>query len=241
MPDAGRATCGQKCDLSYSADIDGCRFQYGNDPADADALADCIQEAKDDHQSCLGDCANPAISPPSWWRLAGSTLIVRCFGPSRNRSSVDGLLTVSGAILPASAMGEHEQWKICPLGLVDCRGCRWAQPRAHLFHGWYDKPVPTARSQRGPSVGAGAGTRRSGHCSSVRVRRPAGNGGANFGHNGEKPRVGQRLINRPERKRGGPRTRNAPVHTREGAAPPLRCRPVGLMVAYGRHSDPVAG
>ena len=46
MPDAGRATCGQKCDLSYSADIDDCRFQYGNDPADADALADCIQEAK---------------------------------------------------------------------------------------------------------------------------------------------------------------------------------------------------
>jgi hypothetical protein len=116
MPDAGRATCGQKCDLSYSADIDGCRFQYGNDPADADALADCIQEAKDDHQSCLSDCANPAISPPSRWRLAGSTLVVRCFGPSRNRSSVDGLLTVSGAILPASAMGEHEQWKICPLG-----------------------------------------------------------------------------------------------------------------------------
>jgi hypothetical protein len=65
MPDAGRATCGQKCDLSYSADIDDCRFQYGNDPADADALADCIQEAKDDYQNCLGDCANRAISPPS--------------------------------------------------------------------------------------------------------------------------------------------------------------------------------
>src|SRR5580700_10677424 len=99
MPDAGRATCGQKCDLSYLADIDGCRFQYSNDPADADALADCIQEAKDDHQNCLGDCANPAISPPSRWRLAGNTLIVRCRGPAQP-SSVDGLLTVSGAILP---------------------------------------------------------------------------------------------------------------------------------------------
>ena len=87
MPDAGRATCGQKCDLSYSADIDDCRFQYGNDPADADALADCIQEAKDDHQNCLGDCANPAIAPPSRWRLAGNTLIVRCRGPARNRAS----------------------------------------------------------------------------------------------------------------------------------------------------------
>jgi hypothetical protein len=116
MPDAGRATCGQKCDLSYSADIDDCRFQYGNDPADADALADCIQEAKDDHQNCFGDCANRAISPPSRWRLAGSTLIVRCRGPAQP-SSVDGLLTVSGAILPASATGEHEQWKTCPLGL----------------------------------------------------------------------------------------------------------------------------
>ena len=116
MPDAGRATCGQKCDLSYLADIDGCRFQYSNDPADADALADCIQEAKDDHQNCLGDCANRAISPPSRWRLAGSTLIVRCRGQAQP-SSVDGLLTVSGAILPASATGEHEQWKTCPLGL----------------------------------------------------------------------------------------------------------------------------
>jgi len=66
------------------------------------------------------------------------------------------------------------------LGRVDHhRGCRWAQSRARLSHGWCDQPVPVAALEGG--IGAGAGTRRSGHCGSVRVRRPAGNGGANFG------------------------------------------------------------
>ena len=83
---AGRGPCDMRSEMRPH-DIDDCRFQYGNDPADADALADCIQEAKDDHQNCLGDCANRAISPPSRWRLAGSTLIVRCRGPARNRAS----------------------------------------------------------------------------------------------------------------------------------------------------------
>jgi hypothetical protein len=77
--------------------------------------------------------------------------------------------------------GDMRNGQSASLGFVDNRGCRWAQPRARLFHGRCDQPFPTARSQRGPSVGAGAGTRRSGHCSSVRVRRPVGNGGANFG------------------------------------------------------------
>jgi hypothetical protein len=31
--------------VSYSSDIDGCRLQFADDPADADALTDCIQEA----------------------------------------------------------------------------------------------------------------------------------------------------------------------------------------------------
>jgi hypothetical protein len=76
MPDAGRATCGRKCDVSYSSDIDGCRLQFGDDPADADALTDCIQEATDDYRSCLDDCAGARISLPGWWRLVGSTRTV---------------------------------------------------------------------------------------------------------------------------------------------------------------------
>ena len=170
MPDAGRATCGQKCDLSYSADIDDCRFQYGNDPADADALADCIQEAKDDHQNCLGDCANRAISPPSRWRLAGSTLIGRCRGPAQP-SSVDGLLTVSGAILPASATGEHEQWKTCPLGLCGLSRLPLGSAQGSPFSWSVRSAGPCDRPRR--RRWAGTGARRSGHCSSARVRRPA--------------------------------------------------------------------
>jgi hypothetical protein len=73
MPDAGRATCGRKCDASYSSDVDDCRYQYGDDPADADDLTNCVQQARDDHRSCLDDCASAAISLRRRWRLAGST------------------------------------------------------------------------------------------------------------------------------------------------------------------------
>ena len=45
-PDATHAKCGEQCDTGYSADIDDCRFRYGSDPADADDLADCIQESE---------------------------------------------------------------------------------------------------------------------------------------------------------------------------------------------------
>jgi hypothetical protein len=57
------------------------------------------------------------------------------------------------------------------LGRVDHhRGCRWAQSRARLSHGWCDQPVPVDALEGG--VGAGAGARRSGHCRSARVTRP---------------------------------------------------------------------
>ena len=81
MPDMGPATCGRKCDVSYSSDVDNCRLQYDNDQADAEALADCIREAQDEYRNCLGDCANPSFSPPSRWRLAGNTLILPCRAP----------------------------------------------------------------------------------------------------------------------------------------------------------------
>ena len=174
MPDAGRATCGQKCDLSYSADIDGCRFQYGNDPADADALADCIQEAKDDHQNCLGDCANRAISPPSGggWRGAPSSCGA---AGQRNRARLTGCRLFPALSSPPVQRGNMSNGKPARLGFVDYRGCRWAQPRARLSHGRCDQPVPVAALEG--DVGAGTGARRSGHCSSTRVRRPAASPG----------------------------------------------------------------
>ena len=33
------ATCGEDCDAQYSSNIDDCRSQFGDDPADADDLA----------------------------------------------------------------------------------------------------------------------------------------------------------------------------------------------------------
>jgi hypothetical protein len=53
--------CNQQCDAGYSADVDDCRIQF-NTPADADALTDCIQRARDDYRNCLDDCASAAIS-----------------------------------------------------------------------------------------------------------------------------------------------------------------------------------
>jgi len=64
-PSKGRATCGEECDGQYSSAIDDCRLQYGDDPADADDLTNCIQDVRDDYRSCLDDCA-AMISPPRW-------------------------------------------------------------------------------------------------------------------------------------------------------------------------------
>ena len=74
------ATCGEECDTAYSSDIDDCRSQFGDDPADADELAACIREARDDYRSCLDDCASAAISLPSPRKAAKRTLPV--WGPS---------------------------------------------------------------------------------------------------------------------------------------------------------------
>jgi hypothetical protein len=50
--------------------------RYGDDPADADDLANCVLEAREDYRSCLDDCANAAISLPRQWGSAGGTLAV---------------------------------------------------------------------------------------------------------------------------------------------------------------------
>jgi hypothetical protein len=51
------ATCGEECDSEYASAIDSCKLLYGDDPADAADLANCISEARDDYRSCLDNCA----------------------------------------------------------------------------------------------------------------------------------------------------------------------------------------
>jgi hypothetical protein len=88
VPGTAHATCGAECDSQYSSAIDDCRSQYGDDPADADDLTNCIQEARDDYRSCLDDCGSAAISLPHWHILVASapTIPVRslCRGPARH-------------------------------------------------------------------------------------------------------------------------------------------------------------
>jgi hypothetical protein len=69
-PGTVQAACGEECDSAYSSDIDDCRLKYGDDPADADDLANCIQEARDDYRSCLDDCASAMLA-----REAGAYVI----------------------------------------------------------------------------------------------------------------------------------------------------------------------
>jgi hypothetical protein len=76
VPGTANATCGEECDSQCSSDIDDCRSQYGDDPADADDLASCNLEARDDYRSCLDDCTSAAISPPRWRGLVTRALTI---------------------------------------------------------------------------------------------------------------------------------------------------------------------
>jgi hypothetical protein len=51
------AACGEACDTAYQSDVASCHTQF-SDPDDADDLANCIQEARDDYRSCVEDCAD---------------------------------------------------------------------------------------------------------------------------------------------------------------------------------------
>jgi hypothetical protein len=53
---AAHATCGEECDSSYASAVDDCHSQYGDDPADAEDLASCIRDARDDYNDCLDNC-----------------------------------------------------------------------------------------------------------------------------------------------------------------------------------------
>ena len=52
------AACGEECDTQYQSDVDSCHRRYGDDPADASDLAQCIQDAHDDYRDCVDTCAN---------------------------------------------------------------------------------------------------------------------------------------------------------------------------------------
>jgi hypothetical protein len=90
------ATCGEECDGQYSSAIDDCRSQYGDDPADADDLTNCVQQARDDYRSCLDDCASAAISPPRWGGLVAGTMtglgrsLYPASGATEHRNSAGG-------------------------------------------------------------------------------------------------------------------------------------------------------
>jgi hypothetical protein len=56
-PPVPLAACGEQCDAKYASNIDECHMQFGGDPADAEELTDCIQEARDAYRSCLDDCS----------------------------------------------------------------------------------------------------------------------------------------------------------------------------------------
>ena len=64
LPGTANATCGEECDAQYSSNVDDCHSNYGEDPADADDLTNCIQEARNNYRSCLDDCASAAITIP---------------------------------------------------------------------------------------------------------------------------------------------------------------------------------
>lgn len=66
-PSAAKATCGEECDQQYSSDVDDCHSNYGDDPADAEDLASCIQDARDDYGSCVDDCARPVVLSSFGW------------------------------------------------------------------------------------------------------------------------------------------------------------------------------
>ena len=86
-PGGPHVKCNQQCEAAYSADVDDCRFQF-NTPADADALTDCIQRARDDYRNCLDDCASAAVSLPGRRILVAAAPAMRvrslCSGSAHN-------------------------------------------------------------------------------------------------------------------------------------------------------------
>jgi len=86
-PGTVKATCGEECDEQYSSDVDDCHSNFGDDPADAEDLTSCIQDARDNYGSCVDDCANAMSVLPRWRSSVPSAIFVQvhslCLGSSR--------------------------------------------------------------------------------------------------------------------------------------------------------------
>lgn len=54
----GYAGCGGDCDDEYRAAIEDCQLQFGDEPSDADDLAMCIQDAREQYRACAEGCAD---------------------------------------------------------------------------------------------------------------------------------------------------------------------------------------
>ena len=49
------AGCKSDCHDEYQSEVESCHQRY-DDPDDADDLRQCIQNAKDDYESCIDEC-----------------------------------------------------------------------------------------------------------------------------------------------------------------------------------------
>ena len=51
------ANCKSDCQDKYESAVESCKEQY-DDPDDADTLQMCIDNAKSEYESCIGECGN---------------------------------------------------------------------------------------------------------------------------------------------------------------------------------------
>lgn len=49
------AFCKEECEQDYKTATESCNIEY-NDPDDADLLQECLDQAKNDYDSCLEEC-----------------------------------------------------------------------------------------------------------------------------------------------------------------------------------------
>jgi hypothetical protein len=101
-PNAANATCGEECDQQYSSDVDDCHSNFGDDPADAEDLARCIRDARDDYGSCVNNCARQMLLS----FLARTSANIQC-------EAVQQLSDVVGVAAPG-VCDETMKWRSLP-------------------------------------------------------------------------------------------------------------------------------
>lgn len=60
-PVVTRTACDKECGARYSSDIDDCQTQFGDNPADTNDLANCIEDAREMYRHCLDDCSSDTV------------------------------------------------------------------------------------------------------------------------------------------------------------------------------------